>query len=149
MVRTLTNVSVALVLTTAAAAVYAQSAAVTEKDVLHAMYAVDQADEKRDKAALERLTADDFLYHASNGTVQTKAQSIADTMSGGSTWTARKYGGVKVRIYGDLAVITGTVTLLGKSTSYQAGPRLFTRLFIRRDGRWQDLGGQATLVPAK
>jgi hypothetical protein len=139
-----------LVLAVAAtAAAYAQSGSAAEKDVLQAMYAMDQADAKRDKAALERLHADEYLYHASNGKAYTKAQSIADTMAGTTTWTDRKYDGLKVRIYGDVAIVTGTTTLAGKSATYQTGPRLITRLFIRRDGRWQDLGGQGTLVPAK
>jgi hypothetical protein len=38
---------------------------------------------------------------------------------------------------------------LGKSADFKVGPRLFTRIFVRRDGRWQDLGGQMTLVAAK
>ncbi len=142
------NASLLLLAVMTTTTAYAQSAAAVEKEVLQALYAADQADEKRDKAALERLIADDYLWHASNGTIQTKAQSIAETMAGGTTWTERKYDGLKVRVYGDMAVVTGTMTLSGKSATYRTGPRLATRLFIRRDGRWQDLGGQGTLVPA-
>jgi hypothetical protein len=149
MVKTLMNASLVLLLATGAVAAYTQSAGSADKEVLQAMNAADQADDKRDKAALERLIADDYLWHASNGVPQTKAQSIAETMAGGTTWAGRKYDGLKVRIYGDVAVVTGTMTLSGTSTTYRVGPRLITRLFVRRDGRWQDLGGQGTLIPAK
>ncbi len=139
-----------LVLAVAAtAAAYAQSGSAAEKEVLQAMNAMDQAEAKRDKAALERLHADEYLYHGSNGKAYTKAQSIADTMAATTTWTDRKNDGLKVRIYGDVGIVTGTTTLAGTSTEYQTGARRFTRLFIRRDGRWQELGGQATLIPAK
>lgn len=139
-----------LVLAVAAtAAAYAQSGGAAEKEVLQAMYAMDQAEAKRDKAALERLHADEYLFHASNGKAYTKAQSIADAMSGTTTWTERKDEGLRVRIYGDVAIVTGRRTAAGTSTTYQSGPRLFTRLFIRRDGRWLELGGQTTLIPTR
>lgn len=147
MKRLCTSLLVLAVVATAAA--YAQSGGAAEKEVLQAMYAMDQAEAKRDKAALERLHAEEYLFHGSNGRAYTKAQSIADTMAGTTTWTDRKNDGLKVRIYGDVAIVTGTVTLAGTSTTYQTGARTFTRLFIRRDGRWQELGGQATLVPTK
>jgi hypothetical protein len=138
-----------LVLAVAATTAYAQSGGAAEKEVLQAMNAMDQAERKGDKAALERLHADEYLHHGSNGKAYTRAQSIADAIAGTTTWTDIKYDGLKVRIYGDVAIVTGTSTLAGKSATYQTGPRLITRLFIRRDGRWQDLGGQATLIPAK
>jgi ketosteroid isomerase-like protein len=130
-----------------AAAARAQSVNTAEKEVLQALYASDEAADKRDVATLERLTADEYIWHASTGIVQTKAQTIAETMAGGSTWNVRKYDGLKVRIYGDIAIVTGTFLIEGTSTTYRQGARLITRIFVRRDGRWQDLGGQATLIP--
>lgn len=149
MMKMLMNAAAVAMLAAGAVAAYAQSTGAGEKDVLQALYAIDQADDKRDKAAMERLTADDYLYHASNGNVLTKAESIAEAIAGGTTWTGRKYDGLKVRIYGDVAVVTGTVTLTGKSNTYRLGARRLTRLFVKRDARWQDLGGQSTLVPEK
>jgi hypothetical protein len=119
-----------------------------EQEVLETLYASDDAADKRQRATLERLTADEYLWHASNGVVQTKEATIAETMAGGSTWAVRKYDGLKVRIYGDVAIVTGTFSIAGTSATYRAGPRLITRLFVRRDGRWQDVGGQATLLPS-
>lgn len=133
----------------AAVAAYAQSAGRTEREVLQALYALDEAADRRDEATMERLTADEYLWHASTGIVQTKAQSIAETMAGGSTWQVREYDGLEVRVYADIAIVTGTFSIEGSSTTYRAGPRLITRIFIRRDVRWQDLGGQATLIPPK
>ena len=153
MLKTLTNAFVGLLLIAAAVPASAQVAGkasgAAEKDVLQTLDAVDQATDKHDKAALERLMADEFIYHGSNGVAQTKAQSIAQSAAGGTAWSSRKYDNVKVRIYGEIAVVTGSTELVGASADFKSGQRLFTRIFVRRDDRWQDLGGQMTLVPAK
>ena len=153
MLKALTNAFVGLLLTTTAVTSSAQVAGTAsgaaEKDVLQTLDAVDQATDKHDKAALERLMADEFIYHGSNGVAQTKAQSIAQSAAGGTAWKSRKYDNLKVRIYGDIAVVTGSTELVGTSADFKSGQRLFTRIFVRRGGRWQDLGGQMTLVPAK
>jgi ketosteroid isomerase-like protein len=137
-------VSLAMACASAARAQFVKTA---EKEVVQALYASDEAADKRDVAALEHLTADEYIWHTSTGIVQTKAHTIAETVAGGSTWNVRMYDGLKVRIYGDIAIATGTFLIEGTSTTYRQGARLITRIFIRRDGRWQDLGGQATLIP--
>ena len=152
MVKTLTNAFVGLLLTTAAVTASGQLAGMAsgaaEKEVLQTLDALDQAIDKRDSAALERIMADEFVYHGSNGVAQTKAQSIAQNAAGGTRWTGHKYDNVKVRIYGDIAIVTGSTEILGQSSDFKTGPRLFTRIFVKRAGRWQDLGGQMTLLAA-
>ena len=138
--------SLVLLSAVVAAAASMQSEQTREHEVLRTLQASDDAAARRDSAAMERLTAEDYIFHASTGIVQTKTQAIVETMAGASTWTVRKYDSLKVRLYGDIAIVTGTFSIAGASSTYRPGPRLITRIFIRRDGRWQDLGGQATLV---
>jgi hypothetical protein len=147
MSRTLSIFLFGPLLMTSAIAAYTRASGDDEKEVLDTMVASDDAADRRDTATLERLTADEYIWHASTGVVQTKEQIIAEAMAGGSTWTVRKYDDLTVRIYADIAIVTGTFSIVGTSDTYRAGPRLITRIFIKRDGRWQDLGGQATLVP--
>ena len=153
MAKTLTTALLGLLLTgvtaTASAQVAAMAKGPVEKEVLQTLDALDQAIDKRDSAALERIMADEFIYHGSNGVAQTKAQSIAQNAAGGTRWTGHKYDNVKVRIYGDIAIVTGSTELLGQSSDFKTGPRLFTCIFVKRAGRWQDLGGQMTLVAPK
>jgi ketosteroid isomerase-like protein len=78
-----------------------------------------------------------------------KADEIADTLSGDSKWTASTFADMKVRIYGDVAIVTGVQTLQGTAKGYVSGPRRITDVFVRRDGRWQMVGGQTTVVPRK
>ncbi len=129
---------------------YAQKQNPTEQEVLKASQALDEASLiKKDRATMERLYADDYMYTHSNGTVNNKAQDIAESMSPDQAWTAHKTEDLKVHVYGNVAVVTGVSTLTGSSKGYVSGPRRFTEVWVRRNGRWQEVGGQSTLVPAK
>ena len=129
---------------------YAQKGNPTEQAVLKASQALDEASlMKKDRATMERLYADDYMYTHSNGTVHNKAQDIAESMSPDQAWTAHKSEDLKVHVYGSVAVVTGVSTLTGSSKGYVSGPRRFTEVWVRRNGRWQEVGGQSTIVPAK
>jgi ketosteroid isomerase-like protein len=127
----------------------AQKSNASEQEVLKASRTLDEASLlKKDRATMERLYADDYLYHHSNGTVTNKAQEIAEYMSSDIKWTAHKTEDLKVRMYHDVAIVTGVSILTGTAKGYQSGARRFTEVWVRRNGRWQTVGGQSTLVPA-
>lgn len=127
---------------------HAQTGTATERDVLKASQALDEASlMKKDRATMERLYADDYMYTHSNGRVLNKAQEIAEAMSPDQAWTAHKSDDMKVRLFGNVAVVTGVSTLTGSAKGYVAGPRRFTEVWVKRSGRWQQVGGQSTLVP--
>jgi hypothetical protein len=129
---------------------HAQTRSAKEQEVLKASQVANDASLiKKDRAAMERLYADDYTYTHSNGTVASKAQDIAASMSSDQAWTAHKSDDLKVRIYRDVAVVTGISTLTGSAKGYASGPRRFTEVWVRRNGRWQMVSGQSTLVPAK
>ena len=117
--------------------------------MLRLFRALDEAFIKKDRAAYERMLADDYVYIHSNGSVTNKTEEIAETMSADQKWTASKLDNLKVRIYGDVAVVTGVQTLTGSAKGYVSGARRITDLWVRRNGRWQNVGGQTTLIPAK
>src|SRR6478672_11851269 len=94
-----------------------------EQELMRLEQAYNDAQVKRDRATLEQLWADDYLYTHSNGAVMTKAQ--------------------------DVAVVTGRLVMEGRAVRYASGPRRFTDLFVRRNGRWQLVGGQTTIVGEK
>ena len=66
-----------------------------------------------------------------------------------SQWTSSKTDNMKVRVFGDVAIVTGRQTLEGTSKGYKSGPRRFTDVFAKRNGKWQIVTGQSTLVQAK
>jgi ketosteroid isomerase-like protein len=105
---------------------------------------------KLDLAFLDRILADDFMTTSSGGTVFTKAQLIANLKSGGYVFISAMLDDIKVRIYGDVAVVTGrnTVkgTLKGKDFS---GQERWTDTFIKRDGRWQAVATHNSTIAQK
>ena len=126
-----------------------ESGEAVERELGALVQRYNDAQVKRDRRTLETLWADDYLYTHSNGAVMNKAQDIADTMSGDMTWTAARLDDLRVRVYGDVGIVTGRLTMEGTAKQYASGARRFTDIFVKRDGRWQLVGGQTTLPPAK
>lgn len=121
----------------------------SEQQVLKATHELDQASLiKKDRSTMERYYADDYVYQHSNGTVTNKSQEIAEYMSSDLKWTAQTTSDVKVRVYHDVAIVTGISTLTGSAKGYASGARRFTEIWVKRNGRWQTVGGQSTIVPA-
>lgn len=144
------NIALTLLGVLVAVPTYAQKANAQEQEVLKASQVVNEASLiKKDRATMERLYADDYMYIHSNGTVANKTQDIAESLSPDQAWTAHKSDDLKVRTYGDVAVVTGLSTLTGSAKGYVSGARRFTEVWVRRNGGWQMVGGQSTLVPAK
>ena len=103
---------------------------------------------KKDRAGLEQLYADGYIYTHSNGSVTNRAQDIGETMSSDIKWTSGTASDMKVRVYGDMALVLGLSTLQGAAKGYVPGARRFTDVFVKRNGRWQQLGGVSTIVAA-
>jgi ketosteroid isomerase-like protein len=101
---------------------------------------------RADVVALGSLLAADWTVTHGDGTINTKAEYLADLKSG-----ARKFfGDVKqddftVRMYGDTAVAAGVsdskVEYKGKPSG---GALRFTRVYVKREGRWQMIVSHAT-----
>lgn len=126
-----------------------QRATTDERELMDLVQQYNDAQVKRDRETLERLWADDYLYTHSNGAVMNRAQDIADTMSGEMTWTAAHLDDMRAKIYGQVGVVTGRLTMKGRSARYASGPRRFTDIFVKRNGRWQLVGGQTTMLQEK
>jgi len=127
----------------------AQAPSATDQTVLELDRALIDALFKQDRTTFEPLLADDYVYIHSNGTVASREEEIAQTMASDVKWTASKLSGLKVRVYGDAAIVTGTLTHTGSAKGYVGGARLVTHLWVKRNGRWQTVGGQSTVVPAR
>src|SRR5262245_60564532 len=140
---------IALGFASAVAAGLAQSTGGVEQEILKLEQVYDDAYLKQDKAGLERLLADDYMYIHSNGTLTNRTTEIAEVTSGGLKWTGSRLDSQSVRVYGDMAVVTGVQTLTGTGKGYVSGARRYTNIWLRRNGRWQTVGGQSTLLPSK
>jgi ketosteroid isomerase-like protein len=108
-----------------------------------------KADNTKDAAFLNRILADDWSYLGPQG-VMTKKQHLAELKSPSGGLEFETIVDVKVRVFGDTAVVTGSANQKssenGKVTS---GHYIWTDVFVKRGGRWQAVNSQDTLVTHK
>ena len=117
-----------------------------ERELLRANEQYDAAIIRGDVAALERIFAGEFIYTNPQAEVLDKKQQIAALSSGGLKLTEAKSDDVRIRIYGETAVMTGRFT--AKAESPGKSERIeerYTAVWVRRDGRWQLVAEQGNL----
>ena len=103
-----------------------------------------------DAAALDRMTSDDYTYITLRGELRTKADIVKGFASGAFKYDARQISDLKVRVYGDTAVVTGKASQKGSENQKDySGAYRFTRVYVREHGRWKTVALQATLETAK
>src|SRR6201989_1143546 len=109
-----------------------------------------QAQIHADATALDRIYGADFIGVGPSGIVRTKPQVILDFTSGDLKFQSITTDDVQVRVYGDTAVETGRSTMIGQDKG-KAVPRdnRFTRVWIKRQGRWQLVANHYSLLVAQ
>lgn len=106
-----------------------------------------EAYKNKDKAWFERAFTDEFTSIGSSGKMLNKTEEIAEIMSDSDTITSEELSDTKVRVYGDTAVITGRLHSVGKDKDGNFDRNYsFTDTFVKRDGRWQVIASQLSLV---
>jgi len=124
-----------------------QSQEEVKKTLTDLEHTINEATRTKDRRVLERIYADDYYCVHSNGAAMNKAAELAKNMSRENAWTDFVLDDVVVRVFGDVGILTGRLTLKGSARGFNPGARRFTDIFVRRDGRWQLLNCQTTLVP--
>lgn len=124
-------------------------AAPTPEDSVRALESARaQALLKADTTSLSHMTADDFVEISRFAQLRTKADNIREIGSGDLKLTSVKYDSLTVRIYGDVAILRGIADNTGTFRGFPfAGKLRYTRVFVRRDGRWQAMAMQHTMMP--
>src|ERR1041384_5101088 len=98
-----------------------------------------------DTVALSRMLAAEFIEVSRLGQIRTRADNIRDIASGELKLTNVRYDSLAVRIYGDVAVLRGIADNTGVFRGFPFAGRIrYTRVFVRRDGRWQAVTMQQT-----
>jgi ketosteroid isomerase-like protein len=102
----------------------------------------------RDRAALERLIAPDWVVTHVAGQRITRAEAFRDMLDSDATQvTASDVDDIEVRLFGDAAVVTGRTHARGTQSGAPFEVRLrFTDVFVRRGDQWQAVASHATLI---
>ena len=105
---------------------------------------------KNDATVPTRILAEDYTLTNPFGEVMTKAQRIGEIKPGGIQFDSYTVDDVKVRVYGDTAVVTNQATMSGKrGDQVLAGQYRITSVFVNKGGNWQVVAAQSTAIPAK
>jgi len=100
-----------------------------------------------DAAPLEGFLADDFTQTSETGEVRGREETIARVGSSAAVFSSGGLEDMRVRLYGDAAVVTGRFRGEGRSgdEAFTVDVR-WTDTFVRRDGRWRCVASQSTSV---
>jgi ketosteroid isomerase-like protein len=102
---------------------------------------------KGDVAAIEGLTSDDYTLINANGQLSDKATTMNNIKTGNIKLTANEVSDLKVRVYGDTAVVTGKSNAKGTISGRELkGPVMFTRVYVKKNGKWQSVAFQQTPI---
>ena len=104
-----------------------------------------QAIVKNDAEAIGRFLDDDWIIIDADGGVVDKARFLGVVKSGDLSHEMMESDDVRVRVYGDSAVVTGLTRTKGKfkGQDFTTQERA-TDVFVRREGRWQCVFSQLT-----
>ncbi|MCH7652988.1 MAG: nuclear transport factor 2 family protein [Chloroflexi bacterium] len=101
-----------------------------------------------DSEALNSILSDDLTYIHTTTREDSKKSLIDSLASGRLSYKSMDTEGVRVRIYGDAAVVTGSAAI-----KVSSGGRLlefsilFTDVYAKQEGRWQMVAWQSTRKP--
>jgi hypothetical protein len=101
----------------------------------------------RDSEFSERTLAEDYVAITPLGQVTTKQDTVSARRSGQLRYEAINVSDMVVRLYGDTAVVTARADVKGHQLGEDfSGPYRYTRVWVRRNGRWQAVSYQATVT---
>jgi ketosteroid isomerase-like protein len=102
----------------------------------------------RNADKLGDILADGWAGLDWDGKTFDKVKRLADLKSPGYSLDSFEMGPMKVRIFGNTAVVTGSDTEKsmenGKDTS---GKYVWTDVFVKQNGKWRAVASQSTKVP--
>jgi len=98
-----------------------------------------------DTVALSRLTGSEFYEVNRLGQLRTRAMNMLEISSGALKLRSVSYDSLSVKVYGNVAILTGIADNVGEFRGMPfSGKIRYTRIFVRRDERWQAVVMQHT-----
>src|SRR5262245_53568987 len=121
------------------------------KSVEQAILQIDQeriqAQIGADRATLDRIYAADFIGIGPSGKLRYKTQVLSDFTSGDLKFQTITTSDVEVRVYGSTAVETGISIMDGQDKGKTVTrDNRFTRVWVKRNGRWQLVANHYSLL---
>jgi ketosteroid isomerase-like protein len=100
-----------------------------------------------DRAFVDDLLTDDWTSTDYQGRIWTKANVLALFGPNGPTFTKVEIDVDRVRLLGDVAVVTGRSVSAGRFEGRDINvTQRYMDIYVRRDGRWRVVASQGTQV---
>lgn len=124
--------------TSSSAAASVSTASASEQAVADAERQRFAAQVSKDYAALDKLLADDLVYTHSSGNTDGKASYIQSIRDGKSKYDAIDSSEMKVRVYGNTAIINGVCLIKAMNNGETINTRLrYTDVYVKKGSQWQ------------
>jgi ketosteroid isomerase-like protein len=119
----------------------------TIREIVEMERQTKEASLHRDADFPARNLADDYVAITPLGQITTKQDAISARRSGQLRYESINVTDMVVRLYGDTAVVTARADVKGHQLGEDfSGPYRYTRVWVRRNGRWQTVSYQATVT---
>jgi ketosteroid isomerase-like protein len=106
-----------------------------------------EASIRRDADFPQRTLADDYVAITPLGQVTTKQDTVSARKSRQLRYDTIDITDMVVRVYGDTAVVTARADVKGHQLGEDfSGPYRYTRVWVRKTGKWQAVSYQATVT---
>jgi hypothetical protein len=130
----------------------------TGDPVMNVMQKWLDALQTRDLKTLELILGEEWIDNSRFGLVYTRKgffsgppNTPAASSQSQAARVTRHFEDTRVRLYGDVAIVTGTVVAKPADVESSGTAPIrtkFTDILVWRDGRWQAVSSQETAVPA-
>ena len=105
---------------------------------------------KRDSSFPQRIEADDFTVVWFDGGIVNKEEDLKSYESLDTVFTDFKIDDLKVRFYGDMAIVVGQGSIKAHTkTQDLSGKYVWTDTFVKQRGAWTAVASQVTTVVQK
>lgn len=102
---------------------------------------------KRDAPFLQKLETDDYIFTGPDGKALSKAEDIKNTTGGDTAFDDFKIDNLKVRFYGDTAIVNGLGTVKAHMKDEDmSGQYSWTDIFVKQNGEWKAAAAHVTPV---
>ncbi len=118
-----------------------------EQEVRAVFDQINDALLKGDAAAWGKGIADDFTSIGADGKVLSKAEVMDGIRAGKITYELINTSDIKIRVYGDTAVLTDTSSIKARrGDQVMSGQYRNAHVFVKRGGKWQRVLLQRTKI---
>ena len=107
------------------------------------------ASKSKNTNKLAEILADDWMGIGWDGKTSDKAKAVADLKGPGYSFEAVEVGPMKVRFFGNTAVVTGSDTEKSKGADGKdtSGKYAWTDVFVKQSGKWKAVASQSAKLP--